>query len=106
MEHLSFEIRRQNWANTRANSTARTVSVNDVAACVYYLFNSYIKSSTHAAHQKSMKILSVEVTYQSAPVLLFLIKFTKYFVTEAVLHHLPGSYQYEKVYILLPHGSE
>ena len=37
----------------------------------------------------------------------FLIKFTKYtfFFTEAVLHHLPGIYQYDKVYIVLPYGS-
>ena len=42
LEHLSFEIRRQNWANTRANSTARTVSVNDVAACVHYLTKIWI----------------------------------------------------------------
>ena len=48
-----------------------------------------------------------KVTYQSAPVLIFLIKFTEYFVIEAVLHQLPDSYQqYDKVYIFLPHGSE
>ena len=44
--------------------------------------------------------------YQSAPVLLFLIRFTKYFSTEAVLHQLPGSYQFDKIYVLLPHGLE